>query len=429
MKKYIKRLFQYQALLVLKKYKPKIIVIIGSVGKTSTKEMVYNVLSQKYFIRKNEKSFTASLGIPLVIIGGVFGTGSLFDWLKNLFRGFLLILRSVKYPDYLILEVDNDKPGDLKTVRDIFSPDIVIVTTIGDIPTHVEVFGSREKVFEEYDDYIKSLKPGCKIVYNKDGEAVRSIVENKDFEKISVTINGEGNINADNIKFLYGKDDGVKVPTGVSCDIGSRDEKQNIIIFDSIGIHSKYATLLACGAGVFSGIPFLKGISLLSKYKVLPGRMKIISGIKNTTIIDDSYNSSPVAINESLKAFGDLDISGRKIVAIGDMLELGKYSSEEHKKLAHKIKDVANSVFCVGIRARLIGEELESMEYSKENIFYFDNSEDAGKFLQNYIQKGDCILVKGSQAMRMEKTVEEIMRHPEDKKDLLVRQEKEWQDR
>ncbi|MFA7216831.1 MAG: UDP-N-acetylmuramoyl-tripeptide--D-alanyl-D-alanine ligase [Candidatus Paceibacterota bacterium] len=429
MKKYIKRLFRYEASLVLKKYKPKIIVIIGSVGKTSTKEMVYSALSQKYFIRKNEKSFTASLGIPLVIIGGVFGRGSLFDWLKNLFRGFILIIKKVKYPEYLILEVDNDKPGDLKTVSEMLSPDLVVMTSIGDMPTHVEVFGSKEKVLKEYDDYLKSLKPECKIIYNKDGEVVRSLIENKDFEKISITIDGEGNINADNRKFLYGKNDGMNILTGVSYDIGRGDEKQNIIIFDSIGIHSKYATLLACGVGIFLGIPFLKSVSLLSKYKVLPGRMKIISGIKNTTIIDDSYNSSPVAMNESLNTFSRLDISGKKIVVIGDMLELGKYSGEEHKKLAHKIKDIADVVIFVGIRTRLTGEELLNLEYPKENIFYFDDSENAGKFLQNYIQKGDCILVKGSQAMRMEKTVEEIMRHPEDKKTLLVRQEQEWRRR
>lgn len=429
MKEYIKKILSHFASLVIKKYKPKIIVIIGSVGKTSTREMIYSLLSKKFFVRKNEKSFTNQIGIPLVIIGGGFDGNIFVTWLKNIFVAFKILIKKTKYPNYLILEVDNDKPEDLETIRKIFNPDFVVVTAIGDIPPHVEVFGDKESVVQSYRNYLHSIPNHTKIVFNKDDHYTRILSEEMNRQKIACTINGDGDINADNIVYLYGKVGETTVPTGISCDIGMKNSKQKITIFDSIGYHSQYATLLACGLGVFLNLDFYDNLSVLSKYKVLPGRMRIIQGIKDTTIIDDSYNSSPVAINESLKAFGDLKVSGNKIVVVGDMLELGKYSSEEHKKLASKIKDISDFIICVGIRTKLTKEELLNHGFPKEKLEYFDSSIKAGQFLQTNIQKGDCVFIKGSQSMRMEKTVEEIMRHPEDKKDLLVRQEKEWQDR
>jgi len=429
MKEYIKIFLGYLASLVLKKYKPKIIVIIGSVGKTSTREMIYSLLSKKHFVRKNEKSFTNQIGIPLVIIGGGFEGNIFITLLKNIKTAFFILIKKVNYPKYLILEIDNDKPADLETVKKMFTPDYVVVTAIGETPPHVEVFGSKEEVIQSYRNYLQSIPQKTEIVFNKDDNNTRILSEEKDNQKIACTINGDGDINADNIKYLYGKIDKMSVPTGISCDIGMKNLKQNLIIFDSIGYHSQYATLLACGVGVLFNLGFYESLEVLAKYKPLPGRMRIIPGIKDTVIIDDSYNSSPVAISESLKAFGDLKVNGNKIVVIGDMLELGRYSAEEHKKIAPKIKDISDFTICVGIRARLIKEELLNLGYPKEKIEYFNDSVEAGKFLQTNIQKGDCIFIKGSQSVRMEKTVEEIMRHPEDKKDLLVRQDIEWQER
>jgi UDP-N-acetylmuramoyl-tripeptide--D-alanyl-D-alanine ligase len=176
-------------------------------------------------------------------------------------------------------------------------------------------------------------------------------------------------------------------------------------------------------------VPVSDIISSLNQYKGLSGRMNIITGIKNTLIIDDSYNSSPVAMEQALDVFSNIQSSGRKILAVGDMLELGKYSAEEHRKSAHKIKEVADYVLCVGIRSRLIVDELLSLEFPESNIIQTDSSYEAGIELQKILEEGDIVLVKGSQTMRMERVVEEVMRHPQDKDTLLVRQEPEWLER
>ena len=120
---------------------------------------------------------------------------------------------------------------------------------------------------------------------------------------------------------------------------------------------------------------------------------------------------------------------GKKIVVFGDMMELGKYSADEHRKLAVLLKDTVSNVICVGFRMRKLVDELLNFGFSESNIISVDSSEEAGKELQQILAIGDTVLIKGSQAMRMEKVVVEVMRHPEDKEKLLVRQEEEWLNR
>jgi UDP-N-acetylmuramoyl-tripeptide--D-alanyl-D-alanine ligase len=117
----------------------------------------------------------------------------------------------------------------------------------------------------------------------------------------------------------------------------------------------------------------------------------------------------------------------RKIAVLGDMLELGKFTIEEHKKAGRLVKEYnIDLLFTVGPRAKFIADEARAVGFNPENIFEFSSSDEAKKPLQEKIKEGDLILVKGSQAMRMEKIIEEIMAHPELKEQLLVRQEKEW---
>ena len=111
---------------------------------------------------------------------------------------------------------------------------------------------------------------------------------------------------------------------------------------------------------------------------------------------------------------------------IGDMLELGKHSVDEHRKVAGLLNGKVEKLICVGIRARKISEELLNLGFSEANILSVDTAEEAGRELQQMLSEGDLVLVKGSQAMRMERVVEEVMAKPQDRKRVLVRQEEEW---
>ncbi|MDO8590711.1 MAG: cyanophycin synthetase, partial [bacterium] len=164
-----------------------------------------------------------------------------------------------------------------------------------------------------------------------------------------------------------------------------------------------------------------------------------------TTVIDDTYNSSPVAVAEALRTLAEVKVDaspsaqdlaqddpearprGRKIAVLGDMLELGKYSIKAHEKAGKEAVGAADILVTVGLRARDIAMGALDNGMDEKNIFQFDDTKEAGKHVETIMAEGDIVLVKGSQGMRMERIVEEIMAHPEDKDILLVRQEEEWQ--
>lgn len=426
LKQLAKNILQYEARLVLKRYKPKIIAITGSVGKTLTKEAIYLVLSKKFFVRKSERSFTTELGLPLAILGCPFGFITPLQLLKNIFLGLKLLVYRNKYPEWLILEIDGDKPGDFERAGSILSIDILIMTAIGDVPSHVETFYDVDNYIYEEKFIINAVKREGLIIYNTDDPQVSGLLKEVDLRKISCGIGGDPEVEGLDFKILYGNNKNYSVPTGMSFEIIKDGDKYPVTIFDSIGVHNEYACLLAFATGMEFGLSKSEIISSLNKYKSLPGRMNIIPGIKDSIIIDDSYNSSPVAISQALIVFESLICAGRKIVVLGDMLELGKYSADEHRKLAVTIKNIASNVICVGLRMRKLSEELLNLGFSESGIITADSSLEAGQELQNLLGIGDIVLIKGSQSMRMEKIVEEVMRHPEDKAKVLVRQEPEW---
>ncbi len=425
LKKLAKKFFQYEARLVLKRYKPKIIAIIGSVGKTLTREAIYLVISKKFFVRKSEKSFTAELGTALTVIGCNNGTGTFSQWVENILTGLKLILLKSHYPEYLILELDNDKPGDLFGVSSWLKPDILVVTAVGEVPSHIELFPSMKNFLLEAKTTVNSAKSDGVIVYNKDDLQASSLLKDVATRAISCGVLG-GDVSGSEPQMLYGGSGSDSIPTGMSFDLNYKSAKYPVTILQSLGVGNEYACLLAFAVGVELGL-LPEEISLsLNKYLGLPGRMNLISGTKNTIILDDSYNSSPIAMSQALNVFKQVSISGKKIAIIGDMLELGKYTADEHKQIAESLKGTNAVVVCFGLRARKIYDELISLGFESSRVFSADTLDDVNKILPNIIEVGDLILVKGSQAMRMERVVEKIMRHPEDKGEQLVRQEKEW---
>jgi UDP-N-acetylmuramoyl-tripeptide--D-alanyl-D-alanine ligase len=184
--------------------------------------------------------------------------------------------------------------------------------------------------------------------------------------------------------------------------------------------------LAALAVGLSQKVNLVEAGEALLNHSTPSGRVRIISGINNSLVLDDTYNSSPAALSNALSIFKSIEGVKRKIAVLGDMLELGKHSSDEHYNAGKLTAESADFLVTVGIRARRIAEGALDADMNENNIFQFDDSESAGKFLKEFIQKNDCVLVKGSQSMRMEKSVKEIMSEPERASELLVRQDEEW---
>lgn len=429
LKQLVKTIFQYEARLILKRYKPKVIAITGSVGKTLAKEAIYSIISKNFFVRKSEKSFTTQLGVPLAIIGCPRGTGSALEWLDNIFFGIKILFKKNSYPEWLILEIDADKPGDINSVSSWLRPDILIMTAIGEVPSHIEAFQSFDVFLSEKTNIINSVKKDGVIIYNADDSVVCGLVKDVPIRKVSCGVKNDADIKGSLSSILYSNTKSHSIPNGMTFDIIFQNNNYSINILETLGIQNEYASLIAFASSLELKIPIEKIVSILNKYSKIPGRMTIISGINDSVILDDSYNSSPLAVAESISTFSNIITQNRKIAVIGDMLELGKYSHTEHKNIAVQLKDVANLVYCVGIRSRKIKEELVILGFDEDKVFTVGTSSEAGEVVSKILLAGDLVLVKGSQAIRMEKVVEKIMKHPEDKKKLLIRQDKEWQNR
>ncbi len=427
-KKIISFTLQFEAKLVLKKYKPKVIAVTGSVGKTSTKDAIFSVMSSSYYTRKSQKSFNSDIGIPLTILGRQNGWSNPLIWFKNIIAGIELIIFKNNYPEWLVLEVGADRPGDIKQISKWLSPDVVVLTAFAKVPVHIEFFKGREEVIREKKYLAEALKhDGTLIVNGDDDDAMRI---KKDLHNISIVYG------TDNLSDIVGSDSKIfysesgKIE-GITFKISYKDNVVPIFLKGSLGMQNIYSSLAAISVGLSQKINLIKSAESLLHHEAPNGRMKIIYGIKDTTIIDDTYNSSPVALISALKTLKEVKKAGkaRKITVLGDMLELGKHSAEEHYNAGKLVAESSDILITVGVRARKIAEGALDAEMDEKNIFQFDNSLEAGKFLQNTINKNDVILIKGSQSMRMEKAVFEIIAEPEKAKDLLVRQAEEWKNR
>jgi len=422
-KKIIIQILTFEARLVLRKYKPHIVAITGNVGKTSTKDAVYTVLSKVYFARKSEKSFNSEIGIPLTILGINNAWNNPFLWIKNIFEGLALILFKNHYPKWLILEVGADRPGDIEKVTKWLKPDIAVITRIGDVPVHLEFFDSQSQLVKEKSYLAEAVKSDGILILSDDEQYVLPMKEKSKARTLVYGFSDRALVRATNEHIIY---DAKGAPESVNFKVDYGSSSLPVNILGTAGFQHIYSILAALAVGVSEDINMVSATEWVSDHQTPPGRMKIIKGIKDTTILDDSYNSSPLALNAALDSLSKIEAPGRKIAVLGDMMELGHHSTEEHKKVGERVAEVCDLLFTVGQRAKLIADGAHSKKMKKRDIFVFEDAVKAGKKLQNIIEEGDVILIKGSQAVRMERTVEEIMAHPEKKHKLLVRQEKEW---
>lgn len=417
----------FLARLVLLRRKPKIVAITGSVGKTSSKDAIAKALSVSFSVRKSEKSFNSDIGVPLTILNLKNAWGNPFFWLLNLIKGVFEVVSPESYPEWLVLEVGADKPGDLKKIFSWLTPDVVVATRFPKVPVHVAFYSSPEALIEEESIPLHHVKEGGLLVLNWDDEKARAFKK----EKVRVLTYGltlGADVLGSSASVLY--EGGVsKKPLGMKFRIDYRGSSVPLEIKGVLGVQNLFSILSACSVALSQGIHLVDLSEAFKEYEAPLGRMRILEGIEGSLIIDDTYNSSPIALEAALLTLKSLQGYTRKIAVLGDMLELGSYSEDEHERLGRLVPKAADILVTVGREAEGFGEGAVESGMAKSLIFKLPNSKEAGDFLKKFIQEGDAVLLKGSQGIRMEKIAEKILARPEEKKTLLVRQEKEWQKR
>lgn len=431
MRKIIEKILAILARAIIKKYKPFIIGITGSVGKTSAKEAIALVLKKKFFIRASPKNYNNEIGVPLTIINEKATGKSFFGWLKVFLKGFLLIIFPVKYPKILVLEMAADKPGDIKYLTKIAPCQIGIITAIASV--HLEKFGSLENILKEKQIIVTHLSPQGLAILNTDDKMLSNFKNKIQAKTITFGFSERAEIRVLEAKIDQEiNEKGELKIYGLRFKISYQGNVMPFFLPKVLAKHQLYSVLVAISVGLAQGINLLEISEILKEFVPPAGRMKLLSGLKESLIIDDTYNASPEAVIAAFETLSEIfTLPGRrKIVVLGDMLELGLYTKEGHFLVGQKFAEFGfDLLITVGRLAKYIIEKARQEGIREEIIFEFEKIEEATAFLKEKIIYGDLILIKGSQNMRLEKIVKEIMAEPEKAKELLVRQEKRWEDR
>lgn len=419
-----------EAKLILARYKPHIVAITGSVGKTSTKDAIFAVVADTHRARKSEKSFNSEIGLPLTILGRPTAWSNPLRWIETIVDGLVVLLSGARYPEWLVLEVGADRPGDIKSLASWLYTDIAVITRLPEVPVHVEFFDSPEAVKEEKAALLRTLKSGGAAVLYGDDAAVVALRERVPGAQIITFGFSEGvDVRARDASLITGPSG---EPLGMRAHLHIDGQEGMLEVHGGVGAHALMPALAAAAVGKALEKDMSAIMRSLKHYEPPRGRMRILPGEKETHIIDDTYNSSPAAVVAALETLAAIPrgkSAGRRIAVLGDMLELGRHSLNEHRKIGIKAAQTADLLITVGFRARDIAQGALDSGMADNNILQFEDAERAGKELEAMINSGDLILIKGSQSMRMEKIVEEIMKEPERANDLLVRQDREWKRR
>lgn len=399
MKNLVAKILKKLTYKVLAKQKPSIITVTGSVGKTSTKEGIYFAIKGIGNVRRSLKNYNNELGVPFTVAlwKGKAPGKNLLRWKLVLWRLlYYSFFKSKKYPKWLVLEIGSDKPGDLQYLMEMIPAGLLkcaVLTAVFGV--HLEFFKTISAIYQEKTTPFNFVAKDGFILVNTDNCDIKNTkIISYGFEKP-----------ADIMAFDFQAGD-----RGLSFKIKTSKGNFEFLLKQAISAYQCYPILAGVGVALSLSIDIKEALDGLKEKLPMPGRMRLIEGINKSLIIDDTYNSSPEAAKYALKALKELPRKGRKIAVLGDMLELGQESQKFHQEIEELAKNLGIDIVIT------FGKEKNFADHQK-----------LSDYLKNLIKPNDTILIKGSQGVRMEKIVKEIMVHPDQASDLLVRQTDEWQ--
>lgn len=352
-----------------KKHNVRVIGITGSVGKSTTKEVAAEVLSQRYYILKSSGNLNNEIGLPLTLL--------------NL---------NEKH-ERVVLEMGFYVPGEIALLCDIALPHVGVVTNIGTV--HAERAGSKEKIAQGKAELVEALPPSPEgvAILNYDDPWVQKMAEKTKAKILYYGLSPESDLWADHIESL-GLD-------GIRFRLHYRNEIHHLRV-QLIGRHSVHTALRATAIGLVEGLTWQEIFDgLRSGHAQL--RIEVAHSKCGALILDDTYNASPESMLAVLNLLSELD--GHKIAVLGDMLELGIYEEEGHNRVGIRVRDTADELITIGKKARMIAESALRSGMEKESIHQMNNNMEAIEFLRNYLRADDVVLIKGSHGMHMEEIV------------------------
>lgn len=338
-----------------------VVAVTGSVGKTSTREMIASVLNQGMNVMVTEKNMNSHIGMPLMDL-------------------------KLENQEIAVLEAGIDYVGEMDILNRLLKPDVAVVTNIG--TSHIGKFGSQDVIFREKTNISKGLKGKKILLLNQDDEYLKKY-ENKDVNVKYYSVN-----DAKNVRILEDK---------IQYDTYIYDKLEHIVI-NAIGKHNILNSIVAIKVGEIYNLPAEKIKEGIFKYKNFNRRMEKIE-LNGITLIDDTYNASPSSTESGLVSVNEMH-NKRKIAVLADICELGDYSKQLHEKLGEVFKDLSFDILIAyGKDMKYLSEVAK--KYVKD-VYYCTDSVEAEKELRKIMTTGDIIYFKGSNAMKVNNIVEDL---------------------
>jgi len=352
------------------KFNLPVVAITGSNGKTTTKEMVAWVLSAKARVLKNEGTKNNQIGLPQTLI------------------------QLSPNDKFAVVEIGTNHFGEVDYLAKIACPNIGIITNIG--PSHLEFLKDLKGVFKEKSSLLNNLSGPAIALVNADDASLGSLIRDKRraCRVFSYGINTKSDFSASAIRIENGK---------VRFKVNSKSNFE----LSSLGVYNVYNALAAIACGRILGLSYAQMCLRLAEFKFPRGRLNLVKsgGLK---FIDDTYNSNPLSLKAALDTLNAVGCCGRKILVMGDMLELGRQKELLHRQIAWSITNSCDLLIAVGSLARITAEAALRYGWQAKRIFCCDHAAQARKLLLGKVaaQADDLILVKGSRSMKMEEVLE-----------------------
>ena len=423
MKKILIKILKTLSKLVIQKYRPEVIAITGSVGKTSSKEAIAQILDNKFNVRKTASNYNNEIGVPLTILGIQKSPGkSIWGWFLVFIKALVLLIIPAKYPDKLILEFGADHKGDIEYLVEFIPVYIGVLTRVSRV--HIQYFKTLGSVFNEKKKIFSNINPKGWAIINNDDDLVKTLKKELTCKTVSYGIKNESDVQATDLQIM--SRDGI---IGMNFKLKYQGNVVPAFLPNTLGFAQVYAFLSGVSVALQYGFNLVEVSTFAREYVSPKGRTNLIKAIKNSYIIDDSYNSSPEAAKMSLDLLSSMRslILGKRIAVLSDMLELGRESVPAHKEIGEYVVNKGIDVLLTtGDISRNTYLAAQKLGMGDNDNRYFKDKKDLISYLKSIIKKDDLILVKGSQGSRMEELVKSIMKEPGQAKDLLVRQNSAW---
>jgi UDP-N-acetylmuramoyl-tripeptide--D-alanyl-D-alanine ligase len=355
---------------------PTVIGITGSVGKTSTKEVVAAVLGRRYRTLKSKRSFNTEVTVPATM------------------------LNLTPADEVAVLEMGMWAAGEIRFLANLARPSLGIVTNVG--PSHLERLKTLEAIARAKAELVEALPAGGTAILNYDDELVRAMAQRTQARTLLYGLDPAADLWADEIvsRGLEG--------IGFRAHYGGESVTLKLPL---LGRHSVHTALAGAAAGLALGMNWEEIVDgLRSGDEQL--RLLAVPGAGGAMIIDDTYNAAPASSLAALNLLAELE--GRRIAVMGDMLELGSYEEEAHRLVGRRVPAVADLLLAVGERAVWIAEEARACGMPPDAVMMARTNSAAIEQLLPILRRGDYVLVKGSRGVALEQIVTALQRRPEE---------------